>query len=127
MQVQRRQERHRGKLFVFDRRNPREVTVAAYYVLMHTIVDVKRYLEEYIPAATPVAARHGGAVVAATFEAEGVQGNPPGAVTIVRFPSAEAVRAFVADPDYLPAKKVRLAITCESSAVIVPEFGGGAS
>lgn len=60
--------------------------------------------------------------MAATFDAESLQGNPPGGVTIVRFPSEEAARAFVNDPEYQPVKKIRLDLTTDASAVFVPEF-----
>lgn len=96
--------------------------MAVYYVLMHTITDPERYRREYIPGTGPLLGRYGGEMVAVTLEAEAVQGDPPGAVAIVRFPSDEAARAFVNDPDYLPLKGIRLETTSGSSAVLVPEF-----
>lgn len=96
--------------------------MTAYYILMHTITDVERYQKEYIPATGPILAKYKGEVVAATFNAEPLQGEPPGAVTILRFPSEEAARTFVNDPEYKPLKKIRLEVTKNSSAVLVPEF-----
>ncbi len=96
--------------------------MSAYYILMHTISDVERYKKEYIPATGPILAKHKAEVLAAVFSAEPLQGDPPGAVTVVRFPSEEAVRAFVNDPEYQPLEKIRLEITTDSSAVLVPEF-----
>lgn len=96
--------------------------MAAYYVLTHTITNVERYRNEYIPATGAILAKHKGELIAVTLQAETLQGNPPGAVAIVRFPSEEAVRAFVNDPEYLPLKKIRLETTTNSSAVLVPEF-----
>ncbi len=89
---------------------------------MHTITDLERYQKEYIPATGPILARHKGELVATTFKAEPLQGDPPGAVTILRFPSEEAVRTFANDPAYQPLKKIRLEVTTDSSAVLVPEF-----
>lgn len=96
--------------------------MAAYYVLTHTITDPERYQKEYIRSATQILARHGGEVIAATFEAEVLQGNPPDGVVVARFPSEEAVRAFVNDPEYQPLKQIRIELTKDASAVLAPEF-----
>ena len=96
--------------------------MAAYYVLTHTITDVERYRNEYIPATGRILAKHQGELVAVSLQAEALQGKPPGAIAIVRFPSEDAVRAFVNDPDYQPLKKIRLEITTNASALLVPEF-----
>jgi uncharacterized protein (DUF1330 family) len=41
---------------------------------------------------------------------------------VLRFPSEEAVRGFVNDPEYQPAKKLRIAVTTNANAVLAPEF-----
>lgn len=96
--------------------------MTAYYVLTHTITDVDRYRRDYIPGTGPILARHGGELIAVSLQAEALHGTPAGAIAILRFPSEEAVRAFVDDPDYQPLKKLRLEVTTDSSAVLVPEF-----
>jgi uncharacterized protein (DUF1330 family) len=55
-------------------------------------------------------------------DAEQLQGNPEKGVVILRFPSEEAVRDFVNDPEYQPAKKLRIAVTTNANAVLAPEF-----
>lgn len=96
--------------------------MAVYFVLMHTITDLGRYKKEYIPAAVPFVTKHGGEAVALSFDAEPVQGNPPSACIVIRFPSAEAAHAFVDDPEYQPVKQLRLRLTTDANAVLVPEF-----
>ncbi|MCA9948619.1 MAG: DUF1330 domain-containing protein [Anaerolineales bacterium] len=96
--------------------------MTAYYILSHTIVDVDRYQKEYIPGTWPILNKHKGEIVAVSLNAEVLQGNPPGGIIILRFPSAEAVRAFAYDPDYQPLKQLRLTLTKDASAVMVPEF-----
>jgi len=41
---------------------------------------------------------------------------------VLRFPSAEALRSFANDPDYQPAKSLRISITTDASAVLAEEF-----
>ena len=97
--------------------------MTAYYVLTHTITaDLEQYQREYIGGAMRIMAKHQGEVIAAVYQAEVLHGSPPEGVVILRFPSAEAVRAFVNDPEYQPLKQVRLALTKDSSAVLVPAF-----
>lgn len=96
--------------------------MAAYYILTHTIIDLEKYQRDYIPAATKILGKHKGEVVAATFNAEALQGNPPGGVVVVQFPSEKAARAFVNDPEYQPLKKIRMNLTKDANAVLVPEF-----
>jgi hypothetical protein len=76
--------------------------MAAYYILTQTITDLERYRDEYIPQA--------------------LQGNPEPGVVVLRFPSEEAVRSWVNDPDYQPAKQLRLDVTSNGNAVLAPEF-----
>ena len=96
--------------------------MSAYYILTHTITDLDRYQKEYIPGTWPILGKHKGEIVAVSLSAEVLQGDPPGAIIIVRFPSEEAVRTFVSDPEYQPLKTIRLAVTTNASAVLVPEF-----
>jgi uncharacterized protein (DUF1330 family) len=51
-----------------------------------------------------------------------LQGNPEKGVVVLRFPSEEAVRDFVNDPEYQPAKELRIAVTTNANAVHAPKF-----
>lgn len=96
--------------------------MTAYYILTHTVIDSDRYQKEYIPGTWPILNKHKGEIVAVSLNVEALQGDPPSGIIIVRFPSEEAVRAFVHDPDYQPLKQLRLTLTKDASAVMVPEF-----
>ncbi|MBW8058724.1 MAG: DUF1330 domain-containing protein, partial [candidate division NC10 bacterium] len=50
--------------------------MAAYYILTHTITDIERYREEYIPQVLPFIAKYDGEVIVGSFDAEPLQGNP---------------------------------------------------
>jgi uncharacterized protein (DUF1330 family) len=96
--------------------------MAAYFILTHTITDIDRYRSEYIPKVFPFIAKYEGQVVAASFDAEPLQGNPEKGAVVIRFPSEQAVRDFVNDPDYQPVKEIRRALTTNANAVLAPEF-----
>ncbi len=96
--------------------------MAAYYILTHTITDIERYREEYIPQALPFVAKYDGEVIVGSFDAEPLQGNPEKGVVVLRFPSEQAIRDFMNDPEYQPVKEVRLALTTNANAVLAPEF-----
>ena len=96
--------------------------MAAYFILTHTITDIKRYREEYVPKVIPFIAKYDGKIVVGSFDAEALQGNPEKGVVVIRFPSEQAVRDFVSDPDYQPVKEIRNALTTNANAVLAPEF-----
>ena len=96
--------------------------MAAYFVLTHTITDLETYRDQYIPQVLPFIAKYDGEIVVASFDAEPLQGSPATGVVVLRFPSEEAVRNFVNDPEYQPAKELRIAVTTNANAVLAPEF-----
>jgi len=96
--------------------------MSAYFVLTQTVTDQMAYAQEYVPGVMPFLAKHGAEVLVAAFETEAVQGEPADGVVVLRFPSEQAVRDFVNDPDYRPLKELRLSITTNASAVLAPEF-----
>ncbi len=94
--------------------------MTAYDILTQTVTDMARYRDEYGAKTPYLLEKYAGDLVVATPTAEPFQGDPPEGVVIVRFPSEEAVRAFVSDPEYQPLKKVRLELTANASAVLAP-------
>jgi uncharacterized protein (DUF1330 family) len=96
--------------------------MAAYFILTHTITDIETYYSEYVPMVLPFIAKYDGEIVVASSDAEPLQGSPEKGVVVLRFPSEEAVRDFVNDPEYQPAKELRIAITTNANAVLAPEF-----
>jgi len=96
--------------------------MTAYFILTHTITDLEKYRSEYIPQVLPFIAKYEGEIVVASSETEPLQGNPEKGVVVLRFPSEETVRRFVNDPEYQPAKELRISVTTNANAVLAPEF-----
>ena len=96
--------------------------MAAYFILTHTITDIERYREEYIPQVIPFITKYDGEIVVASAETEPLQGDPEKGVVVIRFPSEQAVRDFVNDPEYQPVKAIRRTLTTNTNAVLAPEF-----
>ena len=96
--------------------------MSAYYILTHTITDTERYQKEYIPGVMHFLAKYKGEVVVAEFEVEALQGDPPKGAVVIRFPSEQAIRSFMNDPEYKPLKDLRVSITITANAVMAPGF-----
>lgn len=96
--------------------------MSAYYVLTQTVTDKERYQKAYVAATWPFLTKYGAEIVAVSMEAEVLQGDPPKGIIILRFPSDEAVRSFVNDPDYQQIKQIRMETTTRGGALLVPEF-----
>jgi uncharacterized protein (DUF1330 family) len=96
--------------------------MTAYFVLTHTITDIQKYRQEYIPGVMPFLAKHKAEVVVAELEAKPLEGAPAKGVVVLRFPSEQAITDFLADPGYQPVKKIRTGITRNGNAVMAPEF-----
>ena len=96
--------------------------MAAYFILTHTITDLETYQSEYVPMVLPFIAKYDGEIVVASPDAEPLQGSPAKGVVVLRFPSEEAVRGFVNDPKYQPAKELRISVTTNANAVLASEF-----
>jgi uncharacterized protein (DUF1330 family) len=96
--------------------------MSAYFILTHTIAGPQKYRDEYIPGVMPFLTKHKAEVVVAELEAKPLEGTPAKGVVVLRFPSEQAIRDFLADPGYQPAKKIRMGITANGNAVMAPEF-----
>jgi uncharacterized protein (DUF1330 family) len=96
--------------------------MSAYFILTHTISDPAKYGQEYVPAVLPFLAKYKAEVVVADLDAKPLEGSPAKGVVVLRFPSEQAIRDFLADPDYQPVKKIRMGITMNGNAVMAPEF-----
>ena len=98
------------------------IKMSAYFILTHTITDIEKFRQEYIPKVFPFLQKYGAQVIVADSEAEPLEGDPAKAAVVIRFPSEQAIRDFVNDPDYQPVKAIRLALTTNANAVMAPEF-----
>jgi uncharacterized protein (DUF1330 family) len=93
-----------------------------YFILSQQVDDPERYGQEYAPEAMRFVEKYGGEVIAASFAAEALEGDPAPGIVVIKFPSVEDARTALTDPEYLPHKAFRHSITSRYSAVIVPHF-----
>lgn len=84
--------------------------MTAYSILAVTPTE-DSWIPDYIGPANALVAKHGGKYLARTATHEQVEGeDSPSALRIViEWPNAEAAKAFMADPDYVPHLKARTA------------------
>jgi uncharacterized protein (DUF1330 family) len=98
------------------------VDSSAYFILTHTISDPQKFRQEYVAGVLPFLAKHKAEVVVSELDAQPLEGSPAKGVVVLRFPSEQAIRDFLADPGYQPVKKIRMGITVNDNAVMAPEF-----
>jgi len=96
--------------------------MSAYYILTQTVIDPQRYRQEYVAKVLPFLAKYEAEVIVVELEATPLQGDPAKGVVVLRFPSEQAIRNFVDDPDYQPIKEIRLGLTTNANAVMAPAF-----
>lgn len=94
----------------------------AYFVLTQTVTDPQEYAQAYVAKVVPLLTKYGVEVIVAELEAKPLQGDPAKGVVVLRFPSEQAIRNFLDDPDYQPIKKIRMSLTTNANAVMAPEF-----
>ena len=82
--------------------------MSAYIVVDTKISDAEKY-EEYKRLAKPIAEKHGGVYKARGGELEVFESDlwTPTRLVIVEFPSMDAARAFLNDPEYAPVRDIR--------------------
>jgi len=90
-----------------------------YLILDNTIHDPAKY-EEYKRAVPALVARHGGEYLARGGRFEVLAGNwDPKRIVIFKWPSREAVNAFMTDPEYQPWKKLRESVATTNNLLLV--------
>jgi len=90
-----------------------------YLILDNTIHDPAKY-EEYKRAVPAIVARHGGEYLARGGRFEVLAGNwDPKRIVIFKWPSREAVNAFMTDPEYQPWKKLRESVATTNNLLLV--------
>lgn len=80
-----------------------------YMVVMLDITDEERFWSEYVPGLGPIHARHGVKVIAASKNTDVLEGSyTQNFSVILKFPNADAQKAWHSDPEYQPLKQLRL-------------------
>jgi len=84
----------------------------AYLVGFFKITDPKKYHAEYVMPVLGLIAKHGGKPLIVADEFTTKEGQlPEGRLVVIEFPNMQSAEAFYSDPEYLPIKPVRLALT----------------
>lgn len=83
-----------------------------YLIAQLKIVD-EAWIPDYAANVLDLIHRHGGRYLARSANIQILEGNPPAVdlVAILEFPNMNALRAFMADPDYAPYAESRRAGT----------------
>jgi uncharacterized protein (DUF1330 family) len=82
----------------------------SYYSVLAVTPTNEDWIPNYISAANALVARHGGRYLARTASHERLEGEGDAALRIIlEWPSAEAAKAFMSDPDYVPLLQARTA------------------
>jgi len=80
----------------------------SFYSVLAVTPTTEDWIPDYIASANSLVERHGGKYLARTASHERLEGEGEAALRIVlQWPSREAARAFMSDPDYVPLLKAR--------------------
>ena len=91
----------------------------AYIVGFFEISDPEKYHAEYVAPVIEIIAKHGGRPLIVSDHPVNKEGKlPEGRVVVIEFPDMETAEAFFADPEYLPYKPVRQALTRSTLAFV---------
>lgn len=84
--------------------------MTAYLIADVTVTD-DSWVPDYAAKVHDIVARHGGRYLSRSGNVDTLEGTPLGGtlVALIEFPSKEAARAFIADPDYAPFAEARKA------------------
>lgn len=86
--------------------------MAAYMIVSLTFHNLD-WAKDYLANVPAMVRRHGGAYLARSKAVERLEGagSTPDQVVILTFPSLDAIRAFMACPEYAPYRDARIAAT----------------
>ena len=81
------------------------------YSVLAVTPTAEDWIPDYIGPANTLVAKHGGKYLARTANHEQIEGDaqPAALRIIIEWPSKEAAKAFMVDPDYVPHLKARTA------------------
>ena len=81
----------------------------AFYSILAVTPSSEDWIPDYLPAANALVAKHGGTYLARTSSHEQLEGldQPSALRIIIEWPTKDAARAFMDDPDYAPHLNAR--------------------
>lgn len=82
-----------------------------YYSVLTVTPTTEDWIPDYLPTANALVAKHGGEFLARTSNHERLEGEGEKAVLqiIISWPSEQAAKNFINDPEYAPHLKSRTA------------------
>lgn len=82
-----------------------------FYSVIHSSPTQEDWIPSYVESVGALVAKHGGEYLARStnFERLEGEGEDPAAFVLIKWPDGSAGRAFMADPEYQPFLKARLA------------------
>ena len=82
-----------------------------YYSVLAVTPTTEDWIPDYLAPANALVAKHGGTYLARTASHERLEGDDADAALriVIQWPSAEAAKAFMADPEYVPHLRARTA------------------
>ena len=93
--------------------------MAIYLLLDSTIHDPEKYAA-YMEAVPPLVAKHGGQYLARGGPFEVLTGDwKPDRIVLFKWPSREALRAFMSDPDYQQWKTLRESASTANNRLLI--------
>ena len=82
-----------------------------YFSVLEVTPTTDTWAADYVQASGPLVTKHGGKYIARTSSHEILEGNgePVALRIIIEWPSKEAAKAFMTDPEYVPHLEARTA------------------
>lgn len=100
--------------------------MATLLIVTYNIDDADTYAK-YNPGSLETIgktiAKHGGEILAADPSSEFMAGDKRDVVVVLKFPDADAAKAWHDDPEYAAAKEIRLSSTSNITAMLVTTLG----
>ncbi|GHM99361.1 hypothetical protein WSM22_08510 [Cytophagales bacterium WSM2-2] len=88
-----------------------------YLMISYDIVNLTEW-QKYPPLVRPLLKKYGAEVLTMDTQAFALEGAPHTMHAIIKFPSREAAINCYNDPEYQPAKKIRISSTKNASLVL---------
>ena len=85
----------------------------AAYLICHVTVNEDSWMPDYVTNVHDIVHKHGGKYLARSANITTLEGNPSNAniIALLEFPTTDALKAFVDDPEYKPYADARAAGT----------------
>ena len=85
----------------------------AVYVIANVKINDDSWIPDYGAKVHDIVHKHGGEYLSRSANITPLEGDPPdvSAIALIKFPSAEAAKAFADDPEYAPHAEARQAGT----------------